>query len=74
MIEKAGVIPPTNDYLPVDTPCVREDLWRSCCYAGQITKSEKPDAKRMAFTRAAGRLVAVGRVGKREPWVWIPEP
>jgi hypothetical protein len=74
VIEKAGVIPPANDYLPVNTQCVREDLWRSCCYAGQITKSDKPDAKRMAFTRAAERLVAVGRVGKREPWVWIPEP
>jgi hypothetical protein len=74
VIEKAGVIPPANDYLPVNTQCVREDLWRSCCYAGQITKSDKPDAMRMAFNRAAARLVAVGRVGKREPWVWIPEP
>jgi hypothetical protein len=73
-IEKAGEIPPANDYIPVNTQCVREDLWRSCCYGGQITKSDKPDAKRMAFTRAAERLVAVGRVGKREPWVWIPEP
>jgi hypothetical protein len=73
-IEKAGEIPPANDYIPVNTQCVREDLWRSCCYAGQITKSDRPDAKRMAFTRAAERLVAVGRVGKREPWVWIREP
>jgi hypothetical protein len=74
LIEKAGVIPPANDYLPANTHCVREDLWRSCCDAEQITKSEKPNAKRMAFTRAAERLVAVGRVGKREPWVWIPAP
>jgi hypothetical protein len=70
-IKKAGVIPPANDHLPVNTQCVREDFWRSSCYAGQISDSDKPDACRRAFGRAAKALVAAGHVGKWQTWVWI---
>jgi hypothetical protein len=70
-INRAGRIPPANPHIPPGTACVAEKLWRSYCYAGQISDSDKPDAKQKAFSRAAKALVAAGRVGKWGDEVWI---
>jgi hypothetical protein len=73
-INKAREIPPACDHIPVNKPCVAESLWREYCYAGQITGSNKPDARQKAFKRAAEALVASGHVGKWQTWVWISRP
>ena len=73
-INKAGIVPPTCDHIPSDTLCVPEGLWRNYCYAGQIANSDKPDAKRQAFNRAAKELIAAGRVGKWNDNFWICHP
>jgi hypothetical protein len=69
-ITKAGEIPRACDHIPANTPCVSEDRWRQYCYAGQITESDKPDAKQKAFKRAAESLIAAGRVSKWNDHVW----
>jgi hypothetical protein len=69
-VARHGAIPPTNNHIPLGTVCVKEDDWRLCCYAGQISAGETQEAKRQAFVRAAKRLLADGRVGKWQDWVW----
>jgi hypothetical protein len=67
----AGEVPPSSpNHIPAATSCVKEDLWRRYCYAGDISGGDTEDAKRMAFMRAAKALRAAGRVGKWEEWVW----
>ena len=61
-----------NDHIPAGKLYVREEAWRSACYAGQITLSDKPDARRKAFGRAAGLLVDAGHVGKWNEIIWLP--
>jgi AAA domain len=70
-IIKDGKIPAACDHIPADTPCVPEDLWRQYCYAGQIADSDKQEAKRQAFKRAAQQLLAARRIGKWNDDVWI---
>jgi hypothetical protein len=66
-IARNGEIPPASAYIPPDTRCINEQLWRLTCERGCIAEGS-PDA--IAFTRAAKALVGV-RVGKWEQWVWI---
>jgi hypothetical protein len=68
-IARHGEIPPASAYIPPDTRCITEQLWRLTCERGCIAEGS-PDATRIAFTRAAKALVGV-RVGKWEQWVWI---
>jgi hypothetical protein len=68
-IAREGKIPPADNHIPRDVPCVPEDLWREYCYRGAISKGNQ-NAKRMAFNRAAETLIVAGRVGKWERWVW----
>jgi KaiC/GvpD/RAD55 family RecA-like ATPase len=70
-IAKAGEIPPACDHIPSNVSCVTEALWREYCYAGQISGSDKPDARQKAFRRAGEALVGTGHVGKWQAWVWI---
>jgi hypothetical protein len=70
-IARHGKIPPANDHIPGNKPCVLESYWRECCYAGQISDSNEQSAKQKAFKRAAETLVAAGRVGKWKDWVWL---
>ena len=65
-----GSIPPADRHIPPDTPCVAEELWRGYCEKGCISEG-KPDAFRMAFNRAATKLVESGRVGKWNGSCWI---
>lgn len=70
-IARHGEIPPANEYIPRDKPCLRENRWRECCYAGQISESKNQSAKQKAFKRAADVLLVAGRVGKWGDWVWV---
>jgi hypothetical protein len=67
-----GKVPPFCNHIPADKLCVREELWREYCYAGGISGGETQDAKEKAFKRAAKVLLAFGRIGAWEGWVWIP--
>ena len=69
-ITRGGEIPaPGSDRIPPGVRCTTESVWRECCYRGDIS-SGKQDAKRRAFTRAAEALLAAGRIGKWDQWVW----
>jgi hypothetical protein len=68
-IAREGKTPPASSHIPPDTACVTEDLWRRYCAAGCISKGS-PDAARVAFNRAAEKLINSRRVGKWEIWVW----
>jgi hypothetical protein len=70
-ITKAGKIPPACDHIPARTLCVPAELWRSYCYAGAISDSEKPDSKQKAFKRSSEDLLAAHRVGIWNDLVWI---
>jgi KaiC/GvpD/RAD55 family RecA-like ATPase len=70
-IARNGKTPSANEHIPADTACVSEQLWRECCYRGQITASADQGAKQKAFKRAAEALIAAGRVGKWGDLVWI---
>lgn len=65
-----GEIPPASNHIPSNTSCVREKLWRAYCDAGAVSEGNE-EAKAKAFKRAAEVLIADGRVGKWEPWVWV---
>jgi len=67
----AGEIPTSNNHIPSKTECVTEKLWRDYCYRGGISGADKPDSLQKSFKRAAEGLVAAGRVGKWDPWVWL---
>jgi hypothetical protein len=70
-IDKAGTIPASCDHIPANKRCVPESLWREYCYKGQLADSDKPDAQRQAFNRAAGPLISAGFVGKWGDYVWV---
>jgi hypothetical protein len=70
-ITREGKIPPSNNHIPAGTTGVPETLWRDYCYRGAVSSSEKSDSKSKAFKRAAEELIAAGRVGKWDPWVWV---
>jgi hypothetical protein len=69
-VARYGEVPSPNDFIPPDTPCVRESYWRERCYAGAISDSDEQDAKQKAFKRAAKALLAANRIGKHNEWVW----
>lgn len=69
-LDEGGEIPPASNHIPPNARCIREDLWREYCYRGAVSAGDQ-HAKRMAFKRAAEGLLAVGRIGKWEPWVWL---
>lgn len=69
-IDEAGEPAPASNHIPNNARCVTEDLWRRYAYQGGISAGDQ-NANRMAFNRAAQALVALGRVGKWEPYVWL---
>jgi hypothetical protein len=70
MIARHGEHPPANEYIPPETNCIKEDLWRAACKAGCISEGG-PGAERMAFKRGAKKLHDRGRIGICQPWVWV---
>ena len=69
-VAKGGEVPPESGHIPKERPCVSEEVWRQYCYKGGISAGATHEAKRAAFTRAAGSLPANGQVGKWGDWVW----
>lgn len=69
-IDDAGEVPPASNHIPASARCITEDLWRRYCYQGGVSAGDQ-EAKKKAFQRAAESLVASGRVGKWEPYVWV---
>jgi hypothetical protein len=69
-IAREGAIPPTSAHIPPQTPCVTEGLWRRYCEKGCISDGKSEGAPRMAFNRAAKKLIEAGKVGKWDLWVW----
>jgi hypothetical protein len=69
-IARHGEVPPANQNIPPDTPCVTEKLWRERCEMGCISEGS-PDSMARGFRRNAKALLDVGRVRKWKPWVWI---
>jgi hypothetical protein len=50
---------------------VREELWKRYFDSSGIVAANTPNAKRMAFVRAAEALIAAELIEKWDPWVWI---
>jgi hypothetical protein len=47
-IDEAGQTPPACNHMPPGRSAVSEDTWRRYCYAGQVSGSDNPEAKRKA--------------------------
>jgi hypothetical protein len=67
----AGETPPASKHVPQHVRVVALRLWRQYAYAGSVTGSDKPDAKRKAFDRAVTKLQSLGLVGVWEEWAWL---
>jgi hypothetical protein len=64
-----GQIPPANQHIPPDTPCLSEALWRKICVSGSIAEDNLDSAKRV-IRRDANGLLNNGRIGRWDGWVW----
>jgi hypothetical protein len=49
---------------------VNVSSWRKQAYRRGISTSEEDRAKQQAFKRASQHLIAAGRVGFWDEWVW----
>jgi hypothetical protein len=70
-INEAGELPPVGDHVQAGVRGVRVSLWQKYCETGTISKSDSPDAFRMAFKRSADTLQARGLIQVWADWVWI---
>ena len=70
-IAEAGEVPPLGDHVPAGVRGVKVSQWLKYCETGSISKSDSPDAFRMAFKRAAEKLQAKGAIQVWADWVWI---
>ena len=70
-IARHGEVPPASNHIPIGKLCISKAVWRDACYRGTVSDSDKPDAKRKAFARAANELVAAGRVGTWDNLFWV---
>jgi hypothetical protein len=70
---EAGMAAPQSAHIPPGASVVGKDLWRSYCYAGAISDSDSPEARRKAFGRAAETLLAARVIGLWNDLVWIAE-
>jgi hypothetical protein len=66
----AGEIAPPNSHIPPNTRTIREETWRSNCYAGMSQDDTKPSARQKAFVRASNALQAKQLIGKWGDLVW----
>jgi hypothetical protein len=63
----------TQESMPVMARVVLLDAWRDACERHKLSKTDTPDAKRKAFSRAKKDLIELGIVGERNGWVWNQE-
>jgi hypothetical protein len=71
-IADTGEVMPASAHRPNKRGC-SEAMWRRYCEQVQITETNTPDAKRMAFKRAAEKLQSLEIIGVWEGWIWINE-
>ena len=57
-IAEAGSVPPASNHVPPNTRTIPVEIWRAYSYQGNVTDSDKPDARQKAFVRAAKALQA----------------
>lgn len=70
-IEECGEPPPASSHIPENRVAVTEETWRRYCYAGAISPDGEQPAKQKAFRRSAEALLAAGRIGKWNEWLWL---
>jgi AAA domain-containing protein len=70
-VTKKHGAPPEGDGFPEGVTVVPFAVWREEAMAGEVSNSDNPDAKRMAFTRSCARLRKDGRVGVLNDHVWL---
>jgi len=63
-----GKIPPANERIPPDTPCLDVRIWRSAYMLCSIATSET--AADRAFYRDSKKLQGRQLIGKHGEWVW----
>ena len=71
-IAEAGELPPVGDNVQAGVKGVKVSMWQKYCETGSISKSDSPDAFRMAFKRSAEKLQALRLIQVWADWVWIP--
>jgi hypothetical protein len=69
-LDEAGVIPPTSNHIPPNTPTVSLELWRKYAYGLGISGSDEARAKQLAFSRSSEALFAAGLVGTWQGQCW----
>lgn len=70
-IADAGTPRPGSNHIPESvTKVVSVEMWRSYCYSGTVTDSDKPEAKRQAFNRVAKKLQELKAIGIWTDFVW----
>jgi hypothetical protein len=69
-IGECGEIPPASNHIAAGVKCVKADQWREYAYRMAVSSSEEQRARQKAFKNATEVLIAAGRVGAWDPWVW----
>jgi AAA domain len=70
-IDELGEVPPASNHIPPSIKAVKVAQWRDYAYRRGISTSDKPDASRVAFARAAEHLVAARQVTIWSEYVWV---
>jgi hypothetical protein len=70
-VETHGTPAPKGEGFPDGVRVVPVDVWREMAAAGEVSKSDKPDAKRMAINRAIERLRKERKVDVLNDHVWL---
>jgi hypothetical protein len=69
-IGECGEVPPASNHIPAGVKCVKADQWREYAYRMAVSSSDEQRARQKAFKTATEVLIAAGRVGAWDPWVW----
>jgi hypothetical protein len=70
-IGEVGDVPAASNHILVGVKCVTLAQWRDYAYRRGISASEKPDATRIAFGRAAECLTAGQHIAIWDQFVWV---
>jgi AAA domain len=69
-LDEQGEPAPASNHMPRGVKVVNVSTWRKQAYRRGISTSEEDRAKQQAFKRASQHLIAAGRVGFWDEWVW----
>jgi len=65
-----GEIPPASSHIPTGVRAITVKQWRDRAFKTGISTSDKPHAASVAFNRASETLLAAGKIGIWELYVW----